>query len=233
MRVDDLRLLHLEPQVVAFAGALAHAGEDRYAAVLQGDIVDQLHDDDSLADTSAAEQPDLPAAQIRLKQVDDLDSRLEHLERSRLVLEARRRPVNRIKFLRVDRAHLVDGLSDHVEHAPECLFPDRHHDRRAEILGLHAAHQSFGRLQRDGAHAAFADMLLDFADDVDRVGHVEAVTRDADRGVNRRNLSLREFAIHRRAGHLHDPAEFSVCCFHDLAPTGRTCSTPTPRPPRR
>jgi hypothetical protein len=32
--VDDARFLHLEPQVVAFAGALAHAGEHRHAAVL-------------------------------------------------------------------------------------------------------------------------------------------------------------------------------------------------------
>ena len=36
-------LLELEPEVVALARALADAGEHRDAAVLHGDVVDQLH----------------------------------------------------------------------------------------------------------------------------------------------------------------------------------------------
>ena len=87
VRVDDAGFLHFQPQVVAFAGALAHAGEHRNAAVLHGDVVDQLHDDDGLADAGAAEQADLAAAQIGLQQVDDLDAGLEHLEARRLVFE--------------------------------------------------------------------------------------------------------------------------------------------------
>ena len=79
--VDDARLLELEPEVVALAGALADAGEHRDAAVLLGEVVDQLLDDDGLADAGAAEEADLAAAQVRLEQVDDLDPGLEHLER--------------------------------------------------------------------------------------------------------------------------------------------------------
>ena len=79
MRIDNAGFLHFEPQVVAFAGALAHAGEHRHAAVLHGDVVDQLHDDDGLADAGAAEQADLAAAEVGLDQVDDLDAGLEHL----------------------------------------------------------------------------------------------------------------------------------------------------------
>ena len=48
--VDHLGLGHLEQQVVALARALAHAGEDRHAAVLAGDVVDQLLDQHRLAD---------------------------------------------------------------------------------------------------------------------------------------------------------------------------------------
>ena len=86
--IDDAGLLHLQPQVVALAGALAHAGEHREAAVLQGDVVDQLHDDDGLADAGAAEQADLAALQVGLQQVDHLDAGLEHLQVRR---SARRR----------------------------------------------------------------------------------------------------------------------------------------------
>ena len=169
MRIDDAGFLHFEPQVVAFAGALAHAGEDRHAAVLLGDVVDQLHDDDGLAHARAAEQADLAAAQVGLEQVDDLDAGLEHLEARGLVFERRRRAVNGEVRLGVDRAHFVHRLADHVQHAAQRLRAHRHFHRLAQADGLHAAHQAFGGLQRDGAHAAFADVLLRLADDIDRL----------------------------------------------------------------
>ena len=80
VRIDNARFLHFEPEVVAFARALAHAGEHRHAAVLHGDVVDQFLNDDGLADARAAEQADLAAAQIGLEQIDDLDAGLEHLQ---------------------------------------------------------------------------------------------------------------------------------------------------------
>src|SRR3712207_8651465 len=48
--VDDARLLHLEPEVVALARALADAAERGQAAVLLGEVVDQLLDEDRLAE---------------------------------------------------------------------------------------------------------------------------------------------------------------------------------------
>ena len=62
--------LHLEPQVVALARALADAAERRQATVLLGEVVDQLLDDHGLADAGAAEQPDLAALGVRREQVD-------------------------------------------------------------------------------------------------------------------------------------------------------------------
>ena len=43
LAVEQLGLRHLEEEVVAFAGALADAGEHRDAAVRLGDVVDELH----------------------------------------------------------------------------------------------------------------------------------------------------------------------------------------------
>ena len=99
-RHDDAALLELEPEVVALAGAFADAAEHRHAAVLQRDVVDQLLDDDRLADAGAAEQADLAALQVRLDQVDDLDAGLEHLQLGGLLLERRRRAVDRPALLR-------------------------------------------------------------------------------------------------------------------------------------
>ena len=64
-RLDDARLGHFQPKIVAFAGALADAGEHGEAAVLLGDVVDQFLNDDGLADAGAAEQSDLAALQER------------------------------------------------------------------------------------------------------------------------------------------------------------------------
>ena len=191
MRVDDAGFLEFEPEIVAFAGALAHAGEHRDAAVLHGEVVDQFLNDDGLADARAAEQADLAAAEVGLEQIDDLDAGLEHFETRGLLFEGRRRAVNRVVQLGVHRTHLVHRLADHVEHAAERLRADRHHHRAPEADRLHAAHQALGGLQRDGAHAAFADVLLRFADDVDGVGHVEAFAGDADGGVDQRESALR------------------------------------------
>ena len=55
--VDDARLGHLQPEVVALAGALAHAAEGRQAAVLLGEVVDELLDQRRLAGAIA----DVPA----------------------------------------------------------------------------------------------------------------------------------------------------------------------------
>ena len=61
----------------------------------------------------------------------------------------------------------VDRLAEHVEHASERPGADRHRNRRTGIERVHAALQAVGRLHRHRAHAALAEMLLHFADDVD------------------------------------------------------------------
>ena len=65
--VDDPRLGHLEQEVVALARALADAGEDRDAAVLQRDVVDELLDQHGLAGAGASEEADLAALARRAR----------------------------------------------------------------------------------------------------------------------------------------------------------------------
>ena len=92
---DSPRLGHLPPEVVALAGALPHAGEDGVAAVLGGDVVDQLLDEHRLAHAGAAEQADLSAFGVGGQQVDDLDTGLEDVHHGALVLERGGLAVNR------------------------------------------------------------------------------------------------------------------------------------------
>ena len=92
--LDDAGFLHLQPEVVAFTGALAHATEDRHPAVLLGHPVDQLQDEHRLAHAGPAEQADLAALHVGLQQVDDLDPGLEHFGLGLQGVEVGRRAVD-------------------------------------------------------------------------------------------------------------------------------------------
>ena len=131
---EDARLLELAVEVVTLAGALADAGEDRGALVLQGDVVDQLLDDDRLADAGAAEQAGLAAPTDRAEEVYDLDAGDELLRLGRQVLEPRRGAVDRPHGVRLlDGTLLVDGLAEDVDHAPEDVLADGDGYRLARV----------------------------------------------------------------------------------------------------
>ena len=118
----DLGFLHFEPKVVAFARALADAGEYGITAVLTGDTRDELGQNDRLAQTGTAEQTGFTAADERREQVDNLDARFEDLGFGRQFGERRRIAMDRPEFLGIDRAAPIDRIAQEVEHAAECLF---------------------------------------------------------------------------------------------------------------
>ena len=234
VRIDDAALLELVPEVVALARAFADAAEHRHAAVLQRDVVDQLHDDDGLADAGAAEQADLAALQVRLEQVDDLDAGLEHLQVGRLLLEGRRGAVNRPALLRLHRTiREVDRLAEHVQHAAERLRPDRHRNRLAEVDRLHAALHAVGRLHRDRADAVLAEVLLDFGDDVERLAALLRRRLDAQRVVDRGQVSGLELDVDDRSDDLDDVADllFGCGCGSHMFLSGWSRTGLAPGPP--
>ena len=160
--VDDARLLHLEPEVVALARALAHAAEGRQAAVLLGEVVDELLDEDRLADAGAAEQADLAALGVGREQVDDLDAGLEHLGGRGEVLDVRAPGGGSASAPRPRPSSPRSiVLAEQVEDAAERHLADRHGDRAAGVGDLGAARRGRrwspwrprGRGRRRGAAA--------------------------------------------------------------------------------
>src|SRR5207244_11356110 len=63
---------HRVIEVVAFARALADTREHRIAAVRLRHVVDQLHDQDGLADAGPTDQAELAALAIQRDTIDDL-----------------------------------------------------------------------------------------------------------------------------------------------------------------
>ena len=151
-RAKDAALLHFQPQVVAFAGALADAGEDGHAAVVVAHGADQLLKQDGLADAGAADQAGLAAARQRRQQVDDLDAGFQELQAAPLRRESWGGPMNRPALGLLERRTTVQRLAEHVEQPTQRLRPDRHPDRLPGALDRHAARQPFGVRHGDGPH---------------------------------------------------------------------------------
>ena len=104
LQLDDTRVHHLVVEIVALAGALADAGEHGEATVRLGNVVDQLHDDDGLADAGTTEEANLATLGIRLNEVNHLNAGGKNLLLSRLLGEDGRLLVDRIVLRRINRA---------------------------------------------------------------------------------------------------------------------------------
>ena len=207
--VDDARLLHLEPEVVALARALADAAEGREALVLLGDRADQLLDEDGLADAGAAEQADLAALRVRREEVDDLDARLEDLLGGSEVFDRGRRAVDRPALLRLDIARVVDRLAEEVEDPAERVLAHRDRDRPAGVDHVVAALEAVGRVHRDGADAVVAEVLLHLQGQIHCGALVGLLDLDLESGVDLRELAG-ERDVDDDAEHLVDAADVAL-----------------------
>jgi len=203
-------------EVVALTGPLADPREDRHAAVLHREVVDELLDDDGLADAGAAEEPDLATALVGREQVDDLDAGLEgrhvHVE----VDQQRRILVDRVVAHGLDGAEAVDRLADDVLDAPERALADRHRDGGAGVLHLQPAHQAVRRVHRDGADGVVAEVHRHLEHEVE-LAVVDGLVGDPQGRVDAGKPPRRELDVDDRADDLGDRAhrEGGIrCCCH-------------------
>merc|ERR1719376_1335729 len=127
---DDASLNHLVVKIVAFTGPLTHAGKHRVTTMGPSNIVDQLHNKYSLADTSTAEQTDLSSLGVRGQKVHNLDG-----------------------------APLVNGLTDDVDDAAEGSGTHRDGDGGAHIMHGLPPDQTLGTVHSNGAHGALSQVL--------------------------------------------------------------------------
>ena len=157
--VDDPRLLHLVVQVVAFAGALAHAGEHRQAAVLLGNVVDELHDEHGLAHAGAAEQADLAALGIGADQIHHLDAGFKDLRGALLLLIGGCGTVDGPALLGFGGGAVVHRLAQQIENTAKACLAHGNGNGAAGVRGGNAALQAVGAAHGDTANHIVADVL--------------------------------------------------------------------------
>jgi len=81
-------------KVVTFAAALTHSSEHGETTVVLSDVVNELKNDDGLADARATERADFTTLGERADEVDDLDAGFEDVCLGVLIGELRSRAVN-------------------------------------------------------------------------------------------------------------------------------------------
>jgi len=159
---DDIRFRHFVVEVIAFARSFADTGKDRHTPMELRDVIDQLHDDDSLAHAGTAERADLAAFEERADQVNDLDAGGKDLRRGRLVHQRGSRAMDGIIFIGGDGALLVHNLAGNIKDASHHTFADWHRNWCAGIRDLETAFKALSAGHGDRAHPIIPQVLLDF-----------------------------------------------------------------------
>ncbi len=118
--------------------------------------------------------------------------------------------MNRIPLLVRNVAEIVDRFADNIHHATERAFAYRYGDWSTRVSRFHPSHHAVSRQHRNGAHAAFPEVLLHFGNHVDRFGHLETIGSNSQRLINRGQIFLPELDVNHRANYLHDFPDVSV-----------------------
>ena len=201
--VDNAGLAHLEIEVGTLAGALADAGEDRRAAVLLGEVVDQLLDENRLANARASEEARLATADVGLEKVDGLDAGLEDLRLRGELVKGRRRVVDRVVLDVLGHLAAVDGLTHDVPDATERGGAHRHHHGVAGVADLEATGEAVGRGHGHGANDAARELRLHLEHGADVTDG--GVSVNDERRIDARHLIV-ELDVHDRSDDADDRA---------------------------
>lgn len=144
IKLNDGGLLHLVVQIVTLTGTLADTGEDGVTTVGLGDVVDELLNEDGLADTGTAEETNLSTTGVGGEQVDDLDTGDENLSRGGLLDELRGLGVDGQELVSLDGAALVNGVTSDVQNATKSGGADGNGDGSTSVAGLGATDETLG-----------------------------------------------------------------------------------------
>ena len=181
--------------------------------MLFGDVVDHLHEDNSLAHAGAAEEAHLAALGEGNEQVHDLDAGFQQFHLGVLVREPGSGTVDGVVLFGIDRAQFVHRTADDVEDAAHRGFAHGHHNGLARVHHVHAAHQTFGGVHGDGAHDVVAQVLRHFTDQIRSVAVVRVFYLQG--GEDIRQVAVAELNVHHGADNLND---FTDVFAHVWAP---------------
>ena len=160
VELDDGGLLHFVVQIVTLTGALADTGENGVTTVGLGDVVDELLDEDGLADAGASEETDLSTTSVGGEEVDDLDTGDQNLTLGGLLDELGGLGVDGAELVRLDGTPLVDGVTGDVHNTPQGGRADGDGDGCSGVGNLGAPDETLGTVHSNATDDILTEMLL-------------------------------------------------------------------------
>merc|ERR1712061_370362 len=202
LKGDDTTLNHLVVQIVALPGPLADTSEHRETTVSLGNVVDQLHDKDSLADSGSAEETNLASLTVGGKQVDDLDTGDKDFLLDGHLVEVRSLSVDGLALVSGDGAPLVDRVADHVDDAAKGLLAHRDGDGETLILDNIASDETLSTVHGNGPDGVLSKVLGDLQDEL-------GLPADDSEGVEDLREAIVELDVHNGTNDGHNLALLS------------------------
>merc|ERR1739844_291380 len=166
LQADDASLNHLVVQVVTLTGSLSHTSEHGVTTVGLGNVVDQFHDQDSLADTGSTKQTNLASLGIGSQQINHLDTSYQDLLLDTHLVKLGSLGVDGLALLGVDGAPLVNGLTDHVDDPSKGLGADRDHDGVSGVIDNLVTDETLGTVHGNGSDGVLSKVLGDLQDEL-------------------------------------------------------------------
>ena len=146
------------------ARPFADAGKHGDAAVAAAGGMNQLLQQDRLADSRAADQACLAASSQRRQQIDGLDAGFEQFQAGTLLGQRRRFAMNRPILHAAWRRQTVERLAERIEQSAERRLADGGQNRPARSLNVHAPAETFRVVHGNRANCVRIQMMGDFED---------------------------------------------------------------------
>lgn len=146
-----------------------------------GDVVNQLLDKHSLADTSTSEETDLATTSVGSQKVDDLDTGLKNFGGGRLLDESRGIGVNGELLVSLDGTTLINGLANDVHDTAKGALADGDHDGGTGVDDLLTTDETLGTIHGNGTAGVLTKVGSNFEDETTTV-EVDDLERIENRG---------------------------------------------------
>jgi len=164
LQTDNASLNHLVVQIVTLSSSLTDTGKHRVTTMRLGDVVDQLHNEDGLADSGTTEETDLASLDVWGEKIDDLDTGLENLDSGAGLDELWWWGVDSLEGVGLDWASLIDGLTNDVDDSAEGGGADWDHNGVTGVQNGLASNDSLGGVHSNGSDGVLSHMLGDLED---------------------------------------------------------------------
>merc|ERR1712024_147851 len=176
LQADGASLNHRVVQVVTLTGSLTHTSEHGVTTMGLGNVVDQFHDQHSLADTGSAKQTNLASLGIGSQQIDHLDTSDQDLLLDAHLVKPGSLGVDSLTLLGVNGTPLVNRLTDHIDDPSQSLGTDRNHDGVSGVIDNLATDETLGTVHGNGSDGVLSQVLSNLQDELGGpVLHLESV----------------------------------------------------------